>query len=455
MNSRDIYENIKYLSLFNEIDERIENVVIDTRKVKIHDCYVGIKGENFDGNLFVKEALEKGASLAIVERFDASLETIKYLQENGKSVMVVENTIRALGNLARFKRSQFTSPVIAVTGSAGKTSTKDMIYSVLKQKYNAQKTIGNQNNHLGLPLTVLSLKPDADMLVLEMGMNHLKEISYLTSIARPNVAIITNVGTAHIGNLKSRENILKAKLEILEGLAPGGKVIINKDNDLLAKWYEENNGNYDIITIGIESDCDYKATNVISLDNGSKFTCNGYEYFVPTPGDAFVYNALVAIAVGYLFNIDDKNISLGIKDFKLSTNRMHIIKKDGICLIDDSYNANFDSMKYAINYLSTLRGRNIAVLGSMKELGDYSLKLHEDIGKIAGLEDIDILVTVGEEAKYINKGFEMYSKALQVHFEAIDDAIKYVKGIIGAGDNILVKASNSMNFKKIVEGLQT
>ena len=288
-----------------------------------------------------------------------------------------------------------------------------------------------------------------------MGTNHLKEISYLTSIDRPNVAIITNVGTAHIGNLKSRENILKAKLEILEGLAPGGKVIINKDNDLLAKWYEENNGNYDIITIGIESDCDYKATNVISLDNGSKFTCNGYEYFVPTPGDAFVYNALVAIAVGYLFNIDDKNISLGIKDFKLSTNRMHIIKKDGICLIDDSYNANFDSMKYAINYLSTLRGRNIAVLGSMKELGDYSLKLHEDIGKIAGLEDIDILVTVGEEAKYINKGFEMYSKALQVHFEAIDDAIKYVTGIIGAGDNILVKASNSMNFKKIVEGLQT
>lgn len=220
MKTLDIYKTLKYLSLFNEINTNINKITIDTRKIEKNDCYIGIKGEKNDGNKFFMDAFEKGASLVILDNFEMTDEINDYLVKNNKSIIVVENTIKALGDLAKYKRSLFYSPVVAITGSAGKTSTKDVIYSILKEKYKAHKTIGNQNNHLGLPLTILSLEEDNEVLVLEMGMNHLGEISYLTSIAKPDVAIITNVGTAHIGNLGSRENILKAKLEILEGLNP-------------------------------------------------------------------------------------------------------------------------------------------------------------------------------------------------------------------------------------------
>ena len=212
MNTQAIYENISVVTVYNRVNKVINGVKIDTRKINAGDCYVGIKGEKNDGNKFYMEAFLKGATIVILDDYTINKEDEKYLEENGKSIVVVEDSIKALGELAKYKRSLFKCPVVAVTGSAGKTSTKDIIYSVLKEKYNAHKTIGNQNNHLGLPLTVLALDDDTEVLVLEMGMNHLGEISYLTSIAKPDVAVITNVGTAHIGNLGCRENILKAKL---------------------------------------------------------------------------------------------------------------------------------------------------------------------------------------------------------------------------------------------------
>lgn len=456
MNTLEIYKNLKIVKIINEINIDIENVTIDTRKVEKGSCFIGIKGEKTDGNLLYKNAFDAGASLVILEYFDESPENINYLKENNKSVIIVPSTIEALGLLAKLKRSEFFSPVVAVTGSAGKTSTKDMIYSVLKEKYKIHKTIGNQNNHIGLPLTILSLDKDNEILVLEMGMNHLKEISYLTNIAKPDVAVITNVGTAHIGNLGSRENILKAKLEILEGLNPNGTVIINNDNDLLHKWYLENKDNYKIITIGINEVSDYMPVIIEKGEWGTTFSCKNTIYKVPVGGDHFIYNALSAIAVANLFNVSTKEIQDGIINFELSSNRMSVSVTEGITLIDDSYNANFDSMSYAIKYLTSLPGRRIAVLGSMKELGKFSESLHRKIGAIVAKEKIDILITVGDEAKFINEEAinNGYNKDTSYHFETNKEAIAFINSIKRSEDNILVKASNSLNFKEIVDNIK-
>ena len=456
MNTLEIYKNLKIVKIINEINVDIENVTIDTRKVDEGSCFIGIKGEKTDGNLLYKNAFDTGASLVILEYFDESPENINYLKENNKSVVIVPSTIEALGLLAKLKRSGFFSPVVAVTGSAGKTSTKDMIYSVLKEKYKVHKTIGNQNNHIGLPLTILSLDKDNEVLVLEMGMNHLKEISYLTSIAKPDVAVITNVGTAHIGNLGSRENILKAKLEILEGLNPNGTVIINNDNDLLHKWYLENKDNYKIITIGINEVSDYMPVIIEKGEWGTTFSCKNTIYKVPVGGDHFIYNALSAIAVANLFNVSTKEIQDGIINFELSSNRMSVSVTEGITLIDDSYNANFDSMSYAIKYLASLPGRSIAVLGSMKELGKFSESLHRKIGALVAKEKINILITVGDEAKFINEEAinNGYNKDTSYHFETNKEAIAFINSIKRSEDNILVKASNSLNFKEIVDNIK-
>lgn len=456
MKTNAIYEHIDVIKIYNKIDCDIKSFKIDTRKINEGDCYIGIKGENTDGNLFYKDAFDKGASLVILDNYQYNEEDEEYLAKNDKSIVVVEDTIKALGDLAKYKRSLFKIPVVAVTGSAGKTSTKDIIYSVLKSRYKTQKTIGNQNNHLGLPLTVLALDDTSEVLVLEMGMNHLGEISYLTNIALPSVVVITNVGTAHIGNLGSRENILRAKLEILEGLSDDGVVVINNDNDLLHDWYIKNKDKYNILTVGVENASDFQASDIKVLKNGSSFSCNGEEYKVLVGGEHFIYNSLVAIAVANVFDIDVKGVQKGIKNFELSSNRMNIIDNEDIMIIDDSYNANYDSMNYAIKYLGNLDGRRIAVLGTMRELGKYSEKLHRDIGNLIVEENIDILITVGDYAKYINEealklGFLAENS---YHFSNNKDAIKLINEIKKRDDKILVKASNSLNFGEIVANIK-
>ena len=458
MNSLAIYENLDIIKIYNKIDVNINFVKTDTRKIGENDCYVGIKGNSNDGNLLYMEAFLKGASIVVLDKYEYKKEDEEYLRRNNKSIILVKDTIKALGDLAKYKRDTFTNPVIAITGSAGKTSTKDIVYSVLKEKYNAHKTIGNQNNHIGLPLTVLALDSKTEVLVLEMGMNHLGEIRYLTNIAKPDVAIITNVGTAHIGNLGSRENILKAKLEILEGLKPGGTVIINNDNDLLHEWYLENKDEYKVITIGINNPSDYLATDIDCGEDGSTFKCQNIVYKVPVGGEQFIYNALVAIAVANIFAVETENVQKGILNFELSSNRMHIINNEStnITIIDDSYNANYDSMSYAIKYLSSLNGRLIAVLGTMNELGEYSQDLHRKLGKLVCEEKIDVLITVGNDAKYINEEAinEGFDARKSYHFDNNNDAINLLKEILKNGDDVLVKASNSLNFKDIVEAIK-
>lgn len=457
MNSIDILKHIKYKKVYNELNLEISKIVIDTRKVQDKSCYIGIKGENLDGNKLYMDAFNKGANIVILDNYQISDNDMNYLLANNKMIIVVDDSIIFLGEIAKYKRSLFKNPVVAITGSAGKTSTKDMVYSVLKEKMNAHKTIGNQNNHIGLPLTILDLKPENEVLVLEMGMNHLKEISYLTNIAKPNVAIITNVGTAHIGNLGSRENILKAKLEILEGLDKNGTIIINNDNDLLHEWYLKNKNLYNILTVGIKNDSDFVAKNIVLEDNKGMFTCNNLSYEVPVGGEHFIYNALVAIATATIFDVKYDLVKKGIKDFELSSNRMSIIKKEkNITIIDDSYNANFDSMNYAVKYLGSLSGRNIAVLGTMKELGKYSKDLHKKIGLTVQNEDIDILITVGSDANYINESAieNGFNKENSYHLNNNQEVVKLLNNIVNENDNILIKASNSLKFKEIVDAIK-
>lgn len=438
-------------------NEICKNFSKDTRTINSGDVYIGIKGENFDGNKFYLEALEKGAKVCIIQDIEIELEKVK--KYGDVSIIKVKDTIKALQDIAKYKRSLYNIPVIAITGSVGKTSTKDIVASVLETKFKVLKTQGNLNNHIGLPLTILKLE-NHEALVVEMGMNNLGEIRVLTNIAKPNVAVITNVGTSHIGNLGSRENILKAKLEIIEGLEKNGTLVINKDNDLLKKWYEENkNSKYKVKTYGIKEKCDYRGYNIEANENGSNYKVDinnkTYEIKINVGGEHFVYNSLCAITVAELFEIPMEKIQKGILQFELTKNRMEIKNKNNITIINDTYNANYDSMKAAIDFLGRRKERKIAVLGDMLELGEFSEKLHRDVGKVIVKNDIDILITVGENAKYIS---DEANKLGMNELNIINcnnnlEAINKIKNIMKKNDVILIKASNGMKFKEIVEAL--
>ncbi len=421
-------------------DLDIQNFEKDTRIIQKGDMYVAIKGEKFDGNNFYKDAINKGAVACLMS---------KEPDEKIGSIVLVENTVKAIQQIAAYKRSQVDIPVVAVTGSVGKTSTKDIVAAVMSQKYKVLKTQGNLNNDIGLPFTLLRLH-DENAIVVEMGMNHFGEISLLTSIAKPTLAIITNIGTAHIGNLGSRENILKAKLEILEGLQ-GNSVIINNDNDLLSDWAEKNKEKYNIITYGINNkNSKYVAEDIHSYEDRSEYRIDGKEVVVPVGGEHFVLNSLCAIAVGRYFDIPMAKITEGISGFELTKGRMEIEKaKCGASIINDTYNANYDSMKAAIEYLEKIEGkRKIAVLGDMKELGEYSESLHRKVGE--EVKDIDILITIGELAKCIEETADVRE---MLHFDNNESALEYLKKIMKKDDIILLKASNSMKFGDIAKEL--
>ena len=418
----------------------------DTRTIQKGDIYIGLKGEKFNGSDFWEQALENGAEGVIVQGQEISKENKE--KYSNKIIIEVEDTLEALYEIARYKRSLYDIPVIAVTGSVGKTSTKDIIASVVSTQYKTLKTEGNNNNNIGLPLTILKLK-DHEAAVIEMGMNHFGEISLLTSIAKPTLSVITNIGTAHIGNLGSRENILKAKLEILEGMDKP-KIIINDDNDLLHKWYIENKEKLEIHTYSLKN-----AKDIELKEESSTFKTtinNEIEITVPVGGEHFVYNALCAIEVGKILNISDEKIQKGIAGFELTKKRMDIRKlKNGATLINDSYNASYESMKASIEYLAKYPGkRKIAVLGDMFELGDYSKELHEKVGKEVAKNNINILICSGENAKYIIKENQ---KIENYYLENNEEILKKLQQILSDGDVVLVKASNGMKFYEICQKL--
>lgn len=416
------------------------------------------KEKNLTGSTLYEQALEKGAIACVLQGIEIQEEVTKKYPH--ATIVLVENTTKAIQQLATYKRSLYNIPVVAITGSVGKTSTKDMVASVISQKYKVLKTQGNYNNEIGLPLTVLNLK-DEEIMVLEMGMNSFGEISILTKIAKPDIAVITNIGTAHIGMLGSRENILKAKLEILEELNPKGTVIVNYDNDLLHDWYEKQKANYQILTYGLQEGSIILGKNAIFEENGSKCQAiidnETYHVSIPVGGEHFISNSLCALAVAKALEIPIEKALKGIEKFELTKKRMEMKKsKNGATIVNDCYNANYDSMKAAIDYVGKLPNkRKIAVLGDMLELGEYSKELHEKVGAEVVKNKIDLLICVGEEVKYlIEQAKKEGMKSNDIFLcKNNEEAINILKKELKAEDVVLLKASNSLNFTQICEAI--
>ena len=461
MKIKDIIKVTNGKLIKGEENAEIKEFCKDTRIIKKGDTYIGIKGENFDGNTLWQKAFEAGAETVIVEGIDFSKEKLEQYQN--KNIIEVKDTIQALADIATYKRTSCKKDfqVVGVTGSVGKTSTKDIIANVVAQKYSTLKTQGNNNNNIGLPFTIFKLE-NQEAAVIEMGMNHFGEISKLTKIAKPTISVITNIGTSHIGNLGSRENILKAKLEILEGMDKK-ILVINNDNDLLHKYYLENveNKDIEIHTYGIENDSEVKAEDIVLNENDSEFICNikgeKFKIKVPVGGIHFVYNAICAATVGTLLGLNQEQIKNGIETFELTKKRMDITElKNGVTIINDSYNASFESMQASLKYLNGLNSkRKIAVLGDMFELGEFSEELHEKVGKEVVKNKIDILICCGKNAKYIVENAEKEGMKRQniYYFETREQVEELVKKIWQSGDSILFKASNGMKFFNIVENL--
>lgn len=404
----------------------------DTRTIKKGDCYVAIKGETFDGNDFLDKARDLGASCAIASKVVDNLPTI-----------LVDDTILAIQKLATYVRDKSNAFVIGITGSAGKTSTKDMIASVLSEKYKVLKTPGNLNGQIGLPLNILMYQ-DEPVWVLEMGMNNFGELDKLSHIAKPNVAVITNIGTAHIGILGSRENILKAKLEILNGMDADGTLILNGDNDLLKTVKDKRN----IVTFGLDDNNTFVAKNIKTSLENTTFTCNGEEYKVLVPGEVFIYNALASISVGKRLGLTSEEIKRGLEKFTMSGNRMKKTIVKDYTLLNDTYNANPDSVKSVLKTIASYEGRKVAVLGDMLELGEYEKELHENVGEYLNGK-VDVLVTVGTLSKYMDDRF----KGEKYHFSSVDEAKEEIKNILKPKDLVLFKASHSINLDKLVDFL--
>ena len=455
MKVKEILKVTKGKMLFGNEELEVENFSKDTRTIQKGDIYIGRKGEKFDGSNFWNQALDAGATAVIISNIQISKEEKEKYKD--KTIIQVEDTFEALYEIAKYKRSLYNIPVIAVTGSVGKTSTKDIIASVVSQKYKTLKTEGNNNNNIGLPLTILKLK-DHEALVVEMGMNHFGEISLLTNIAKPTLAVITNIGTSHIGNLGSRENILKAKLEILEGMKIP-RVIINNDNDLLHKWYEENKEKIEIHTYGINNSSDVIAEKIELGEEKSKFvvktSSEKVNIDVPVGGEHFVYNALCGFMVGKVLGLTAKEIQNGISKFELTKKRMDIrVLKNGATLINDSYNASYESMKASLKYLSSRTDlRKIAVLGDMLELGDFSKELHEKVGEEVANDNIDVLICRGEFAKNIISKANKNKKTQCILLQNNEEILSKLQEILKEGDGVLIKASNGMKFYEICQKL--
>jgi len=431
----------------------IENYSKDTRTIQKGDCYIGIRGESFDGNKYWLDAKEKGAVACILDSYEGLVKDFENFP-----IILVKDSVKAIQDLATYVRENTNIPVVAITGSVGKTSTKDMIASVLSEKYKVLKSPGNLNGQIGLPLNILSLK-DEEIMVLEMGMNDFGQIKKLSHIAKPNIAVITNIGTAHIGLLGSRENILKAKLEILEGMEPGSTIILNKDNDILSTL---NLPDYNVITCGMNKPADIFAQNIERKINESKFEVkeNGkMETFqLPIMGDVFLTNSLLAIAVGRALNLSIEEIKKGLSKVELSGNRMEVTTlKNNITLINDTYNSNFEAVVSALNILKDYLGkRKIAVLGDILEMEAYEEEIHRKIGSLEVLESLDAIFLTGSASKYI------YEEALKrevlkdkvFYYETnellIDQLLSYIK----LEDTVLLKASHGMDFSKIAEKMK-
>ena len=455
MTIREILEAVdgKLLGEFSDLDLTVKHVFTDSRNPDPGALFIPLVGERFDGHAFLNEALEGGAAGCFTQR-----ERESYLP--GKFYIKVGSTQKALRDLARHYKQKFRIPFVAVTGSVGKTTTKDMVAAVLGQWFKVLKTEGNFNNEVGLPLTLLRLNSNHEICVVEMGMNHFGEIEYLSSIVEPDVAVITNIGDSHIENLGSRENILKAKCEIFSHMDPKkGYVILNGDDPLLEPLRASLP--FQSVLVGTAEGLDYRATGVES-DGEKSVRCHvrtprsGFDVEIPALGNHMLYPTLTAAAVAEHFGMTGGEIARGVLRFAPTKMRMNILKRgDGITILNDAYNANPQSMRAAVEVLSKSGGDyKIAVLGDMFELGPFAPTLHAGVGAYLGKAGIDCLVAVGELARHI---YDAAKDAMvpQVYWcETKEEAKPILAELVKPNSTILVKASRGMAFEELVDDLK-
>ncbi|MEG0546451.1 MAG: UDP-N-acetylmuramoyl-tripeptide--D-alanyl-D-alanine ligase [Oscillospiraceae bacterium] len=424
----------------------INDISIDSRAISKNGLFIAIEGEKFDGHNFCDEVAKNGAIALICHK-----------KVNTKlPIIYVENTGKALMDLASYYRKSINDlKIIGLTGSVGKTTTKEMTYAVMSQKYNSIKTDGNLNNEIGMPKTLFRLKNETEVGVIEMGMDHFGEISRLSKCCLPNIGIITKIGVSHIEYLGSRDGILKAKLEILDGMEKGSTLIINGDDD---KLVTVKNSDYNLMLFGINNKkCDVIAKNITenNLDTTFEVSFSGetQKIILPTIGIHNVYDALAAFCAGLLMKIEPKLIAKGLSEYVPSGMRQRIKEVNGITIIEDCYNASPDSDKAAISVLSSINGkRKIAVLGDMRELGAFSKEGHFDVGEFAGNNNIDILFTIGDEARQIAEGAKKKISIIK-SFDDKNELFKEIKTTIKQGDAVLFKASRAVALEEVIEKL--
>ena len=421
----------------------VTGVESDSRKVEVGDLFVALRGERVDGHDFIPSAKTLGASAALVSRPSEELPCV-----------VVESPLRAYGEIAKHYREMTGVKVVGITGSVGKTTTKEMIASVLSRDFKLYKSEGNHNNEIGLPMTVMDMPDDTELLVAELGTNHPGEIAYLSAIAQPDYAVITNIGIAHIEYLGSREGILREKLDILRSSLKNTVGIFNGDEPLL--WNVRNDGGHRKYYFGIENKlADLVASDIVELDDGMRFQVTGmgqqFELFVPAIGHHTVYNALCATATALLLDIKPEKIQSALSSFQNTGMRQRIYPHGGMTIIEDCYNAGPESTEAALNVLESYpgKGRRIAVLGDMLELGSRSSAEHYRIGRLAA-QKADMLFTYGANAVRMITGAitgGMTAKNAE-HFDTHEDLAHVLKTRVAEGDIILFKGSRGMKMER-------
>jgi UDP-N-acetylmuramoyl-tripeptide--D-alanyl-D-alanine ligase len=429
----------------------------DSRKVGIGDVFVAIETENDDGHRFVKNALAQGAALAIVARKKTGM----FSDEDKKRLVAVRDPLTSLQAIAARYRKTLECEMIGITGSSGKTTARSFIAAVLKQKLVVGETLGNFNNHIGVPLSLLRFTGKENAGVLEMGANHKREIHVLSNIVRPDIGVITNIGYAHIGYFGSLANILKAKFEIIDGMRKNGLLLLNGDDPLLVRRAATAQQN--VVFFGMSGLCDYRAENIRLTKNGhmafTSFTVQGEQYEIPMPGRHFVYNALAAIAVAREFGIHKKNIDAAFASLSPLSMRGAIRKKAGATFIVDCYNANPSSMESGIALLSDVanlrRQPKVAIVGDMLELGRYSAALHTALGKQLAAAGVDRILAVGSFASKVAQGARAAGMKMKKIMTARTsaDAIPIARKFVRRGDTVLLKGSRGIHLETVLEGL--
>jgi UDP-N-acetylmuramoyl-tripeptide--D-alanyl-D-alanine ligase len=444
------------------LNREISAVVTDSRKTEEGCLFAAIRGERVDGHKFIPQVINRGALVVLAEQSPEKTEELYGKPDDGCRVptILVESVLQALKDAAEFYRAQMPIPVVGIIGSVGKTSTKEMVASVLSVRYRVLKTEGNFNNELGVPMTVFRMRDEHQIAVIEMGINHFGEMHRLAKIVRPDTVIMTNIGTAHLEFLKTRDGILKAKSEVFDYFKKDGHIILNGDDDKLST-IEEKNGvaplRFGYHRQGYSHENDFYAENVErhGLDG---ISCRIHmpgaytDVMIPAPGEHMIMNALAGAAAGYVYGLTTEEIRRGIENYESLSGRFHIIHSGDVTIIDDCYNANPASMKASLSILAEADGRKVAVLGDMGELGDREKELHGEIGAFAAECGIDALYCVGPLMQ--NAADTANGRISDVrHFDSLEKLMNKLNEMIRPGDTVLVKASHFMNFSRIVSAL--